>query len=192
MKKKFIIYMVLSLMILGKVFAQEETPQIRILNSGFMKSPNMYVHLKAPTGWIVDDNFAQWAGYLIGFLPTDAYGNDGVNMTFYMLGFLEEGDPKTYKEFLKCDENNYKQNGIIPEYKNINFKLDDETGMEDYGICEIYGLPNSKVEMMFVAKTTYGNIVLFFAAKGTPDEKKTNEAKNKFIELCKSITVELK
>lgn len=32
----------------------------------------------------------------------------------------------------------------------------------------------------------------FFAAKGTPDEKKTNEAKNKFIELCKSITVELK
>ena len=64
--------------------------------------------------------------------------------------------------------------------------------MEDYGICEIYGLPNSKVEMMFVAKTTYGNIVLFFAAKGTPDEKKTNEAKNKFIELCKSITVELK
>ena len=108
------------------------------------------------------------------------------------LSMVEEGDPKTYKEFLKCDENNYKQNGIIPEYENINFKLDDETGMEDYGICEIYGLPNSKVEMMFVAKTTYGNIVLFFAAKGTPDEKKTNEAKNKFIELCKSITVELK
>ena len=77
MKKKFIIYMLLSLMILGKVFAQEETPQIKILNRGFMKSPNMYVRLKAPSGWIVDDNFAQWAGYLIGFLPTDAYGNDG-------------------------------------------------------------------------------------------------------------------
>lgn len=190
MNKKIILTL-LILFVSGSLFAQVGG-QLKLLNLGFMSSPNLYVRVKTASGWLIDDQFGKLAGELLGVLPQSAYGPEGVNISFYMLGHIEEmprEEVLSYKDFLKQDEFNYKIQGVNPLYKDIQIELDSMDNILDYGLCEIYGLPNSKLEMLFYAKTEYGCVILFFAAKGNPADDLVEKNRKDFIETVKTIQV---
>lgn len=200
--KKSIMVLAMVLGFANSIYAQKygggvETTELPgmgtvYLNLAYMETPTLFVRIKSQEGWCIDPDFADYAREFIGMLPKDAYGPQGVNMTFYILGHLEEKGQMTFKEFIKNDKESYKKNGVNPEYKEIKFKFSDnkfKNKLLDYGVCEIYGLPNSKVEMMFIGKTKKGLIVIFFAAKGNPDDVKVEKMKKDFLASLETLEI---
>lgn len=167
----------------GEYFFGEDSSRV------LMMGDTMCLNMKTPEGWQLDYDFASWAGYDVGFLPEAAYGPDSTNIQFYILGFLEEGDPKSYADFIAVDAQYYIWQGYSVSTCDVPFTPDDTTGMIDYGMCEMYGLPNSAVEILLVIETSEANAVLCFAAKGEPEPEKIEEKKAGFLELCRSVVI---
>ncbi len=172
--------------------AAEPAPEISFFAEPkrvLMMGDTMCLNMATPEGWQLDYDFAQWAGYDTGFLPVDAYGPEGISIQYYILGFIEEGDPESYADFVEIDRQNYIWQGYDVDYRDIAFTPDDTTGMLDYGMCEMYGLPGSALEMMFIIETEKANAVLVYAAKGDASAEDIERTKKGFLELCRSAVI---
>lgn len=119
----------------------------------------------------------------------DAYGPEAISIQYYILGFIEEGDPESYADFVEIDRQNYIWQGYDVDYRDVAFTPEDATGMLDYGMCEMYGLPGSALEMMFIIETEEANAVLVYAAKGDATPEDIERTKKGFLELCRSAVI---
>jgi len=122
---------------------------------------------KIPKNWKTNYWFSESSYYKFGLLPPDSYSKDeGFNTTVYILADIEDGNSISAQSFMEQDENNYKIQGINPEYEIVDLKLDNTDKILSYAMYRSYKLPNSYVEYIFVAQTEKAVFTMFMGIRG--------------------------
>ncbi|MGI5173432.1 hypothetical protein H0R92_07490 [Treponema sp. OMZ 840] len=138
---------------------------------------------KIPKNWKPNYWFSDSANCNFGLLPSNSFSEDkGYNTTVYILADVEDGNSISAQSFMEQDENNYKNQGINPEYETVDFKIDNTDKILSYAMYRSYKLPNSFAEYIFVAQTEKATFTMFM---GIRDGYKNNE--KKIVEDFKKI-----
>lgn len=147
------------------------------------------ITLKIPKNWKTNYWFSDSANCNFGLLPSDSFSKEkGFNTTVYILAYVEDGNSISAQTFMEQDENNYKIQGINPEYEPVDIKIDNIDKILSYGMYRSYKLPNSYVEYIFVAQTENATFTFFM---GIRDGYKNKEKKlvDDFKKILRTITV---
>ncbi|GMO29766.1 MAG: hypothetical protein Pg6A_18240 [Termitinemataceae bacterium] len=186
-------------MVWGQEFPQK-------LPAGFVDvvhGNNTVIKAITPKGWICDIEAADSSDgeFHSMFFQDDAYSEQGINMTYYMYIYFEEGNPLSPEEYLQKDLSNYERKGVKPVVRKLDVKLNNVLQFYNYALFEFTGMPNTYKELVLITETKYANVIVVFGnmAGGVDYKNKKNVKKLEkefkenvvgFYEMIKTISVE--